>query len=109
VLFARRLFASSPFERAMLIFGMDSGVFLIGLLLLKVCDPDFMSPAMRDGSLVYSMNTVFGFVLIPFIVGAAVQSGPTTIAGIGMVSLFMAIVGMVIATREYGAGLTSQR
>ncbi len=106
--FSRKLFSSEPFERAMLIFGTATGVFLTGLLLLKICDPDFKSAAMRDGSLAYSMNTVFGFVLIPVIVGAAVQSGPIALAGIGAVLLVGAIVGMFALTRLRGASPASQ-
>ncbi|WP_051357621.1 sodium/glutamate symporter [Leisingera caerulea] len=103
VLLPRKLFNSAPFERAMLVFGTASGVFLTGLLLLKICDPDLKSPAMRDGSLAYSMNTVLGFVLIPFIVGAGVQSGPIAIAGVGAVVLVGAIVGMFIVSRMRGS------
>jgi hypothetical protein len=89
-LMSARLFTSAPFERVMLVFGTGTGVFLTGLLLLKICDPDFKTPAMRDGSLAYSMNTVLGFVMIPIIVGAALKSESIAIAGIG-VALFCCV------------------
>ncbi|MFV0385378.1 sodium/glutamate symporter [Paracoccus sp. (in: a-proteobacteria)] len=94
---ARRLFSSAPYERAMLIFGTGTGVFLTGLLLLKICDPDFKTAAMRDGSLAYSMNTVVGFILIPIMVNASAASGPSALTMIGVSLLAASIVG-VLAT-----------
>ncbi|MFV0336552.1 MAG: sodium/glutamate symporter [Tropicimonas sp.] len=100
--FARRMFSSAPYERTMLIFGTGSGVFLTGLLLLKICDPDFKTPAMRDGSLAYSMNTVVGFILIPIMVGAAVKSGPIALAGIGAALLVASVVGTLLTSTMAG-------
>lgn len=101
-LMSARLFTSAPFERVMLVFGTGTGVFLTGLLLLKICDPDFKTPAMRDGSLAYSMNTVLGFVMIPIIVGAALKSGSIAIAGIGVALFVASIIGMVVLSKLRG-------
>lgn len=89
----RRLFSSAPYERALLTFGTASGVFLTGLLLLKIVDPDFKTAAMRDGSLAYSMNTVAGFILLPILAGLAVQYGPISLAGVGAAVLVACIIG----------------
>ncbi|MFV0475008.1 MAG: hypothetical protein ACK5MQ_12515, partial [Pikeienuella sp.] len=105
---ARRLFSSAPFERAMLIFGTATGVFLTGLLLLKICDPDFETPAMRDGSLAYSMNTVTGFILLPIMTGLAVEYGPIALAGVGGAVMVACLVGVLLTSlmkaRASGAG-----
>lgn len=53
------------FERAMPILGTNTGVFLTGILLLKMVDPDFESPVLKDYSISYSMHSVVGFVLMP--------------------------------------------
>lgn len=103
---ARKLFSSAPYERAMLVFGTGTGVFLTGLLLLKICDPDFKTPAMRDGSLAYSMMTVVGFILIPIMVGAAVQSGPIALAGIGAAVLVASVVGIWLTSFMRGGTAT---
>lgn len=106
---ASKIYTSSPFERSMLVFGTASGVFLTGLLLLKICDPDFKSPAMRDGSLAYSMNTVVGFVLIPVIVAAGLKSGPIGIALVGLIMIVAAFVGLFAFTRGGGAKIAAQQ
>ena len=91
---ARRLFTSAPYERAMLVFGTASGVFLTGLLLLKICDPDFKTPAMRDGSLGYSLNSVLVFILLPIMTGLAVEYGPIALALFGLALLAASVAGM---------------
>lgn len=96
---ARRLFSSAPFERALLIFGTASGVFLTGLLLLKICDPDFKTAAMRDGSLAYSMNTVAGFILLPIMASMAAASGPIALAGLGAAVVTACLVGLFLVSR----------
>lgn len=40
-----------PFERAISMAGTSFGVFLTGILLLKICDPEFSSPVLGDYSL----------------------------------------------------------
>lgn len=53
------------FERSLTILGMNTGVFLTGLLLLKMVDPDFESPVLKDYSISYSFISMIGFILIP--------------------------------------------
>ena len=78
----------------MLVFGTASGVFLTGLLLLKICDPDFKTPAMRDGSLGYSLNSVLVFILLPIMTGLAVEYGPIALALFGLALLAASVAGM---------------
>lgn len=95
---ARGLFSSAAFERALLIFGLSTGVFLTGLLLLKIVDPDFKTPAMRDGSLAYSIVSVVGFMLLPVYVGLATSMGPLAIVLVGGgTGLIAAVAAMLIA------------
>lgn len=95
---AKRLFTSAPYERVMLLFGTASGVFLTGLLLLKICDPDFKTPAMRDGSLGYSMNSVLVFILLPIMTGLAIKYGPIALALFGLVLLAASFAGMAASS-----------
>lgn len=93
------LFTSAIYERWLLIFGTATGVFLTGLLLLKIADPELDTPAMRDGSLAYSMNTVLGFVLLPVVAGLAAVNGPIAIALIGLAVVVGCVIGAVIFSR----------
>lgn len=96
VLTSKWLFTSVPWERMLLVFGTATGVFLTGLLLLKIADPELDTPAMRDGSLAYSMNTVQGFVMLPVVAGAAAIYGPMATAGIGLAITLVSIAGCII-------------
>lgn len=62
---AKVLFKDHWFERTLTIMGMSTGVFLTGLLLLKMVDPDLESPVLKDYSISYSINSVIGFIIIP--------------------------------------------
>lgn len=53
------------FERSLTVLGMNTGVFMTGLLLLKMVDPDFESPVLKDYSISYSFGSMVGFIMIP--------------------------------------------
>ncbi|MDR3353440.1 MAG: hypothetical protein LBO21_00215 [Synergistaceae bacterium] len=71
----RKFFDSCPFERGMAIFGTCTGVFLTGLMLLKICDPDYELPALNDYSVGFSFISVLNFVLLPITVNLLLQYG----------------------------------
>ncbi|PIC85665.1 hypothetical protein CSV72_12515 [Sporosarcina sp. P20a] len=84
------------FERAMVLLGTNTGVFLTGLLLLKMVDSEMKSPVLADYSIAYSFNSVIGFVLFPLSFGLLVNQGLSagmvlyvTVAIIAIVLLFI--------------------
>jgi ESS family glutamate:Na+ symporter len=54
-----------PVERSLVLWGTSTGVFLTGLLLLKITDPELKLPVMNDYSVAFSLSPIFGFVLMP--------------------------------------------
>ena len=56
---------SFPFERGILSFGINTGVMMTGITLLKICDPDFESPALEDYSFSYAIRTVIDLISTP--------------------------------------------
>lgn len=56
---------SFPFERGILSFGINTGVMMTGLTLLKICDPNFESPALEDYSFSYAIRTVIDLISTP--------------------------------------------
>ena len=52
------------FEHMIATFGMVTGVFLTGILLLRICDPDFKSPVLANYSLSYTITSVVYFVFL---------------------------------------------
>ncbi|MGO4890428.1 sodium/glutamate symporter [Anaerobacillus sp. MEB173] len=66
------------FERSVAVLGTCTGVFISGLLLLKMVDPEFKSPVLSDYSLSYSFNSVLGFALFPINFGILIEYGVQT-------------------------------
>lgn len=52
------------FERALAMFGTSTGVFITGLLLLRICDPKLESKVLQDYSLGFTMTAMLGPLLI---------------------------------------------
>ena len=52
------------FERAIAMLGTCLGIFFTGLLLLKICDPEFSTPVLGDYSLGFSFSALLGPLLI---------------------------------------------
>lgn len=55
-------------ERSVAVLGTCSGVFLTGLMLLKICDPDYELPVLNDYSVGFSFTSITAFVLMPITV-----------------------------------------
>ncbi|HEY9581506.1 MAG TPA: hypothetical protein VIR13_00940, partial [Savagea sp.] len=89
---SKKYFDTYWFEKSMAILGTCTGVFLTGILLLKMVDPKLKSPVLNDYSIAYSMNSVIGFILFPLSFGLLVNSG----VGIGIA--FYAILLVVTVT-----------
>jgi ESS family glutamate:Na+ symporter len=71
----RKFFDNCQFERGMAILGSCTGVFLTGLMLLKICDPDYELPVLNDYSVGFSFTSVLNFVLLPVTVNLLLQYG----------------------------------
>jgi ESS family glutamate:Na+ symporter len=66
---SRKVFADCWFERGIAMWGTSTGVFLSGLMLLKICDPDYKLPALNDFSVGFSLTSITGFIMLPILVG----------------------------------------
>jgi ESS family glutamate:Na+ symporter len=64
-LLTRKVFVDCWFERGVALWGALTGVFLTGLMLLKICDPDYKLPVLNDFSVGFSLTTLTGFILLP--------------------------------------------
>lgn len=86
-----------PFERAIAMLGTSLGVFLTGMLLLRVCDPDFDSPVLGDYSLGFSLTALVGPILIVSSISLSATYGaviPVILNGI-LFLLFSIIVSII--------------
>ena len=60
----KRFLKGAWFESMMVIFGSATGVFLTGILLLRICDPQFKTSALGDGSMAYAVGGVVYFAVL---------------------------------------------
>jgi len=63
------------FEHMISTFGMATGVFLTGILLLRICDPNFESPVLANYSLSYTITSIVYFVFLNVILTLLLTKG----------------------------------
>lgn len=81
------------FEHMIATFGMSTGVFLTGILLLRICDPDFKTPVLTNYSFAYTIISITYFALLNLILTTLLNKG--VFSGT-MLSLIIGI-GFIIA------------
>lgn len=69
------------FERSIIIWGTGTGVIINGMMLLKICDPDYETPALPDFSMGFAMMSIARMVADPITLG--VLATGTTLANFG--------------------------
>ena len=66
--FSNMLFKNDyAFERAIISWGTLTGVLITGMTLLKICDPEYKSPALTEFSLGFSLMSVTGLLIVPIL------------------------------------------
>lgn len=83
-----------PFERAISMAGTSFGVFFTGMLLLKICDPDFSSPVLGDYSVGFSLTALIGPFLIISSISLSAIYGPIIpiFLHLGLIAIFSFIL-----------------
>lgn len=90
---SKKFFKDYWFERSMTVLGMNTGVFLTGLLLLRICDPEYELPVLADYSIAYSFVSVIGFALFPIMQGLIFTKGALSVV---LLNLSLAVVYTVL-------------
>lgn len=101
------------FEHAIICWGTAMGVMITGMMLLKICDPDYETPALTDFSVGFSTMSIISIFTGPFTY-AALQTGTTlnnlTINAIIFIGyLVLALVGLYLFKKGKLAGHFVQR
>lgn len=73
-IFSKLFIKEDWFEHAIISFGMNTGIFITGLLLLRITDPELKSSAFADHTLCYAL-TSWSFVLIGIILDMWISKG----------------------------------
>ena len=85
----------------MTVLGTSCGVFLTGLMLLKICDPDFKSPVLNDYSIGFSFCSVSSFILLPITVNMMLSYGFGVNMLFQFILLVIAFILLISADRIY--------
>jgi ESS family glutamate:Na+ symporter len=89
----KKFFPDYYFERFIALWGCSSGVFLTGLMLLKICDPDYKTPVLNDYSMGFSLTSVTSFILMPIIVSMLLYQSFTVNL---LFQIGLLVIGMIL-------------
>lgn len=95
----KRLLKGYWFEQMIGTFGMCTGVFLTGILLLRICDPKLESPALANYSLAYTVTSVIYFAMLNFFIVFPMKSGAAATTMVSLILGIVALIGAFIASR----------
>lgn len=73
-------------------FGMATGVFITGVLLLRVADPDSETPALSSYSLSYTITSCLYFALLNTMLVLPITHGALTAS---LVAFALTVVGVI--------------
>ncbi|MDR2397668.1 MAG: hypothetical protein LBD74_02785, partial [Spirochaetaceae bacterium] len=104
----KKFFSDCYFERAISLWGCSTGVFLTGLMLLKICDPDYKTPVLNDYSMAFSLTSVTSFILMPINISMLLyQSVPVNALFQG--GLLVVGLGLLLGGNQISRRLGPQR
>ncbi|MDP0488341.1 MAG: sodium/glutamate symporter [Fusobacterium sp. JB019] len=83
------------FQRSITMFGTSTGIFITGLLLLRVCDPELKTPVLKDYSLGFSIVAILGPIFNLIFYSTKLRVEYNSIAPI-LLLIFMIILGFSI-------------
>ena len=93
-----------PFERSIIAWGCATGVMITGMMLLKICDPDYETPALADFSMGFSLLSLSGLITTPltisFLASRSTFDNMMLAVVIGAVFLVMALVCAGLAKKR---------
>lgn len=87
------------FEHMIAAFGMSTGVFLTGLLLLRICDPELESPVLGNYSLSYTLLTVINFAVMPIFLNIIVYKGAVAMFFASLAVCAVYLIGAVVSSK----------
>lgn len=102
-----RLFHDNyAFERGIIAWGCATGVMITGMMLLKICDPDYETPALSDFSVGFSLLSLSNMITQP--IAISYLANGTTMENL-VVSLLMAAVFFAVAYGAYAMERAGER
>lgn len=97
--FCKRYLKGFWFEQMIGAFGMSTGVFLTGVLLLRICDPELESPALGNYSLSYTVTSVIYFAMLALFLSLLVNQGIVAAMMISFGITVVAVIGAIVSSK----------
>ncbi len=104
LILCRRLLKGYWFEQMIATLGMATGVFITGVLMLRICDPELETPALASYSVSYSITSVVYFAMLNLFIVLPLQIGAgfTCAAALALAAVFA--VGAYVCSRAAFGG-----
>lgn len=103
VFFCKRYLKGYWFEQMIGTLGMSTGVFLTGVLLLRICDPELKSPALANYSLSYTVTSIIYFAMLNLFIMLPMSSGAGVTAAVALgIGIVVLIAGAVSSRIFFG-------
>ena len=96
---AKVFHASSWLERALLMYGTGTGVYVSGLVLLRMVDPEQESDAHPDAALAYPMIAMLSLFALPALAGLGEVKGAVAMGTTGGFICLSSLLIMALAAR----------
>ncbi len=103
-LFRRTFKDDFPFERAIMSWGVNTGVMITGMTLLKITDPEYESPVLSDFSMGFALISLFSLLINPidynFLARGSTAANFLWNIGVGSFYAIIALVGYRLTRRS---------
>ena len=99
LLLCRRLLRGCWAEQMIASFGMATGVFITGVLLLRIVDPEGKTPALSTYSISYSVMSCVYFALMGFLIRLPIDHGAFAAFGAAGALTLLCLVGAAVSSR----------
>ena len=92
------------FERSIINWGTNTGVTINGMMLLKICDPDYDTPALTDFSMGFALMSIIGIFTSPIFYGIIAAENTMGLLAYGLITFagytLMALIGRAMLKKE---------
>ena len=95
----KKLLKGYWFEQMIGTLGMATGVFITGVLLLRICDPDLETPALASYSISYSITSVVYFAMLNLFILLPIQIGVLETTIIALVISIAFLIGSFVSSK----------
>lgn len=99
IVLSKKFISDYWLEHAIAAIGTSTGVFLTGLLLLRICDPEFNSPVLGNYSIAYTFNSVLGFAIMQMFVGLMLTKGAMSVIMASGLQALICLIGLIVYSK----------